>query len=74
LTVRWISGHDRVVEGNELANKEAKSATKNSRFNSPTRQLLLFLCKGALLSSISTLKQAQKQSKVRWTLIWKQSP
>ncbi|KIJ09201.1 hypothetical protein PAXINDRAFT_53669, partial [Paxillus involutus ATCC 200175] len=66
LTVRWISGHNS-VQGNESANKEAKLAAGNPSNNSPVRKLPLFLHKGVLPSSISALKQAQKnQSKARW--------
>ncbi|KAF8835921.1 hypothetical protein BDN67DRAFT_866062, partial [Paxillus ammoniavirescens] len=74
ITVTWILGHDG-VEGKESGDKQAKLAAKNPRNNSPAQRLPLFLCKGILPSSVSALKQAQKdQLKTRWTLTWKQSP
>lgn len=58
VTVRWISGHDG-VEGNELADQEAKKAAESHRNNSARRRLPPYLRKAVLPYSISALKQAQ---------------
>ncbi|KAG2112530.1 hypothetical protein DEU56DRAFT_704753, partial [Suillus clintonianus] len=72
--VRWISGHDGVA-GNEVADEEAKKAAKSSEENSPKEHLPPYLRKGILPSSVSALKQAQRQeSSERWARHWLQSP
>jgi ribonuclease HI len=74
VTVRWISGHDG-VEGNEVADQEAKKAAEGHRNNSARRRLPPYLRKTVLPYSISALKQAQRQeSSERWAHLWKNSP
>ncbi|KAG2153439.1 uncharacterized protein EDB93DRAFT_1082282, partial [Suillus bovinus] len=74
VTVRWISGHDG-VEGNELADEEAKRAAVSNTESSPTDTLPPYLHKGVLPCSISALKQAQKkESSDRWKRLWQGSP
>ncbi|KAG2142355.1 hypothetical protein DEU56DRAFT_701564, partial [Suillus clintonianus] len=72
--VRWISGHDGVA-GNEAVDEEAKKAARSSAENSPRERLPPYLRKGIMPSSISALKQAQRQESVeRWARSWSQSP
>jgi ribonuclease HI len=74
VKVHWISGHDGVA-GNEKADDEAKKAAESRGNNSSTRRLPPFLRKGVLPSSISALKQAQRQeSSERWGRFWSKSP
>ncbi|KAI5990750.1 hypothetical protein EDD15DRAFT_2388703 [Pisolithus albus] len=73
LTVRWIAGHQN-IEGNELADKEAKAVAEGTDKSSPVRHLPPKLC-SPLPQSISALKQ-QHNSKVMstWRKEWKHSP
>jgi len=74
VNVRWISGHDG-VEGNEVADREAKKAAEDHRNNSARKRLPPYLRKGVLPSSISALRQAQRQESFeRWARTWKLSP
>jgi len=74
VKVHWISGHDG-VEGNERADQEAKKAARDQRDNSATHRLPPYLQKGVLPSSVSALKQAQRQeSTERWGRFWLTSP
>ena len=74
LTVRWIPGH-KDVEGNELADKEAKKAAEG-RSNSSTRRLLpSYLRTGTLPHSIAALKQWHQDALLkRWKEKWSTSP
>jgi ribonuclease HI len=74
VTVRWIAAHNE-VEGNELADKEAKSAVEHRRNNSPTHLLPQYLSLEQLPQSLSAIKQAFKQqTKGRWDRLWAKSP
>ncbi|KIK80713.1 hypothetical protein PAXRUDRAFT_36112 [Paxillus rubicundulus Ve08.2h10] len=66
ITVRWISGHDR-VEGNERADEEAKEAAKSAGNNSLRKCLPTFL--------ILAIKQEQNSiTKKCWERLWAKSP
>ncbi|KIN94669.1 hypothetical protein M404DRAFT_83027, partial [Pisolithus tinctorius Marx 270] len=73
VTVRWIAGHME-IEGNELADREAKIAAKGTHSNSPTGNLPPTL-KEQLPLSVSALKQAYNTKlKAIWNKTWKRSP
>ncbi|KAG1774954.1 hypothetical protein EV702DRAFT_945165, partial [Suillus placidus] len=59
-TVRWIAGHSE-VEGNELADEEAKRVAESWRNNSTVNELPQYLSMGHLPSSLSAIKQAFKK-------------
>ncbi|KAG2073223.1 hypothetical protein BDR04DRAFT_1010944 [Suillus decipiens] len=56
LTVRWILGH-KDVEGNKLADSEAKKAAERKRYTSPRDHLPCFLCSSPLPATATAIRQ-----------------
>ncbi|KIK77067.1 hypothetical protein PAXRUDRAFT_36837 [Paxillus rubicundulus Ve08.2h10] len=74
ITVRWISGHNR-VEGNKRADKEAKEVAKSAGNNSLQKCLPTFLWEQSLHTSILAIKQEQNSiMKKHWERLWAKSP
>ena len=61
LTIRWTAGHEG-IEGNELADREAKEAAKGH--TSDTKQLPCYLRKPILIN-LSAVKKAHNESLVK---------
>ena len=73
VTIRWIAGHME-VEGNEVADREAKLAAKGEDKSSPIKKLPLLLQK-PLPFSVSALKQSHNSRlKKLWRAEWEKSP
>ena len=73
ITVRWIAGHED-VEGNEVADREAKLAAKGMAESSPRESLPTSL-RNPLPRSVSALKQAHNERlKKLWKKEWDASP
>jgi len=73
VTVRWIAGH-KEVEGNKVADREAKLAAKGEAKSSPKHKLPSALWKH-LPRSIPTLKQSHNAKlKKIWNDEWSKSP
>ena len=71
LSITWISGHDD-VEGNELADKEAKLATEDG--SSEMHLLPPFLANDAMPQSLSATQQVFKEELARrWKEKWSKS-
>ena len=70
--MHWMPGHED-IEGNEIADNQAKLAAKCK--SSPAMQLPPLLRKGELPTSASALKQAfNKARKAKWKSVWSTSP
>jgi len=70
LTIRWTAGHKR-IEGNELADREAKEVAKGH--TSDTKLLPRYLRKPVLTNS-STVKKAHNESLAKeWREEWRNS-
>jgi len=73
INLNWIAGHAD-IEGNELADREAKLAALRSNMASPRRELPKLLRKRLPLS-ISAMKQANEDHlQKRWQEEWMASP
>ena len=73
VMVRWIAGHED-VEGNEVADREAKLVAKGEAESSPRNNLPASL-RNPLPHSISALKQAHNERlKKLWRKEWTSSP
>jgi len=73
VTVRWIAGH-KDVEGNEVADREAKLAVKGEAESSPRANLPTAL-RNPLPRSIPTLKQTHNAKLTKlWKDEWSKSP
>lgn len=73
VTIRWIAGHME-VEGNERADREAKTAATRPDSSSPLKDLPPPL-RNQLPQSVSALKQLHTaRLKTLWTREWKSSP
>lgn len=60
ITIQWSAGHN-TVEGDELADKDAKEAVESTQNNSAVNELPQYLASGHLPSSLSAIKQAVKK-------------
>ncbi|KAI0281745.1 hypothetical protein BC826DRAFT_866296, partial [Russula brevipes] len=70
ITIRWTAGHQG-IEGNELADQEAKLAAHGS--SSDTKLLPRYL-RRKMLTNASAIKQAHKEKTKRaWTKQWRGS-
>jgi len=72
VELTWTPGHEG-IEGNELADQEAKRASQGD--SSGTKELPAFLRRKRLPVSISATRQLlKKEMKTRWQDEWKSSP
>ena len=74
LTVRWIPGH-KGVQGNELADEEAKRAAESPDNSSARRRLPKYLQTAPLPHSVSAIKQWHRKALMKkWKEEWITSP
>jgi hypothetical protein len=70
LTIRWTAGHEG-IEGNELADREAKEAAKGC--TSDTKLLLRYLRKPVLTNSSAVKKVHNESLTKEWREEWRNS-
>jgi len=70
LTIRWTAGHEG-LEGNELADREAKEAVKET--TSDTKQLPPYLRKPLLINPAALKVAHNTKLKTEWKEDWKKS-